>query len=279
MKNLIYQYWDGKVRPSCKAGVKNMKEYAKRIGADHIFEDNPQFLKKHFGWNFGSYSPHYGAFKPIYDESFWEYDNVLFLDTDVFAVEGLIENIFDEISPDKDLGICTEPLQPKLRTKTLGRISQQQDELWANVVEKIWRKPVKRTPEGLVEVYNTGVVLYTNKGLQTCRERFVPFQEYVNLISSRPLNSFYTCDQPYLHAMMFAKDLDFIELNNNWNSYIHYSRTKNKPMRYLVDNRTPKTKFVHIQFAGADNLNEDQLYIVTNYPPNEWRKWGIEVDL
>ena len=70
MKNLIYQYWDGKILAGVKAGSENMKKYANRIGVDYLFEDNPKFVT-----NLGKYSPHYGAFKPIYDETFHIYDN------------------------------------------------------------------------------------------------------------------------------------------------------------------------------------------------------------
>ena len=42
MKNLIYQYYDGPVLPGTKASVSMMKEYANRIGAEHLFEENPQ---------------------------------------------------------------------------------------------------------------------------------------------------------------------------------------------------------------------------------------------
>ena len=90
MKNIIYQYWDGKLTVGCKAGSENMKQYANRIGADYLFEHNPRFVT-----NLGGYSPHYGAFKPIYNKNFHTYDNVLFTDTDVFAIEGLEENIFE----------------------------------------------------------------------------------------------------------------------------------------------------------------------------------------
>ena len=90
MKNLIYQYWDGAVRNSVHAGVNAMKAYASRIGADYIFEDNPKYIHDR---RFGNYSPHYGAFKPVFESPYNEYDNVLFADTDVFPVNGLKENI------------------------------------------------------------------------------------------------------------------------------------------------------------------------------------------
>ena len=93
MKNIIYQYWDGNIFLGVLAGVENMKAYAKRLGADYIFEENPTFVT-----NPAAYSPHQGPFKPIYTDKSHEYDNVLFADTDVFAVDGLEENIFENFN-------------------------------------------------------------------------------------------------------------------------------------------------------------------------------------
>ena len=265
MKNLIYQYWDGPVRESVRAGVNSMKKYADRIGAEYIFEDNPRYIRDR---RFGNYSAHYGAFKPVFESPYNEYDNVLFADTDVFPVDGLTENIFEGFN--SHIGICTEPFQPKQRLITLGRITSQSDNKWANMVEDKWGVKMPRTKERLIKVYNTGVVLYSNKGMEHARKNWVKFDEYVNLVKRSGLDSFYTCDQPYLHAMMFVTNMDVIELDNNWNSYVHGTRDKNQPKRRIVDHRTPETKFVHCQFPGADNMNEEQLLRVVNLPRDQW---------
>lgn len=270
--NLIYQYWDGPVRESCKAGVENMKAYAERIGAEYIFEDNPQFLKKHFGYNFGQYSPHYGAFKPVFDKSFDKYDKILFCDTDVFAVDGLTHNIFDEFTG--EIGICNEPFQPKQRKITLGRITSAQDERWAKLVKRKWFTEVPRTDEGLVEVFNTGMVLYTKEARIKARNTWSDPLEYVNACRQEGLDSFYTCDQPYLHAMMFVNNFDVQRMHNGWNSYIHYTRDINHADRYLCDWRNKSTKFVHVQFAGADNLDAKTHWKIVNLPREQW---GINV--
>lgn len=268
MKNLIYQYWDGPIRESVKAGVRAMTEYAARIGAAYIFEDNPQYVRKQLRKNFGSYSPHYGAFKPVFEKEFQDYDNLLFCDTDVFPVEGLNKNVFEEFVG--EVGICTEPFQPKQRLITKGRITTQQDELWAKTVERAFRFKVPRTEEGLVKVYNSGMVLYSREGKEKAKE-WVSFGKYVNLIKgTNGLDSFYTCDQPYLHAMIFANNMDVQEMNNKWNSYIHGTRDKNHPKRYIVDHRTADSCFVHCQFPGADDMNENQLLKVVNLPREKW---------
>ena len=271
-KNLIYQYWDGNVLIGVKAGVKNMKAYADRIGADYLFEDNPKYVK-----NLGSYSPHYGAFKPVFTPSFYEkYDNILFADTDVFAVDGLTESIFDGF--DADLGICTEPFQPKARRVSPGSITTERDEIWAKVIETTWNVKMPRTEEGLLKVYNSGVVLYSNKGMAKAREKWIiPFKKYVDIINSTSgLVPFYTCDQPYLHAMLKVANMDYIELDNEWNRYVHYLNKEGLTRKPVLDPRTENTKFVHIQVRGADHYTAEKLRTITNRPVNEWGndKWG-----
>ena len=264
MKNIIYQYWDGNILPGVRAGVENMKAYAKHIGAEYIFEENPKFVT-----NLGAYSPHYGAFKPIYTKKFHEYDNVLFADTDVFALEGLEENIFEGFTA--ELGICTEPLQPKQRAaRKTGRTTGAEDERWAKVIKDKWSANMPRGDDGLLKVYNSGVVLYSNAGLKKAKEKFVPFTEYVNLIKSHRFNSFYTCDQPYVHAMMNVCDFAWVELDNEWNRYITYTGDKSMKVKPVCDPRTPNTKFVHIQLRAADHYSAEQHWKIANLPVEEW---------
>lgn len=268
MKTAIYQYWDGPVRESVKAGVKHMKAYADRIGADYLFEDNPKWLITKMKMNFGNYSPHYGAFKPLFESAWDQYDKILFADTDVFPVEGLEENIFDDFTG--EIGICDEPFQPKQRTITTGRITSAQDEKWAKMVKNNYGVEVPRTEEGLVRIFNTGVVLYSAEGRLKAQQKFENFQTYVNNVRRVGLDSFYTCDQPYLHTMMYAKNFDVQEMNNDWNSYVHGTKDKLHEGRRIVDWRTPTSKFVHCQFPGADNMNEEQLLRVVNLPRDQW---------
>lgn len=264
MKNLIYQYWDGNLTPGCIAGTVNMKKYADQIGATYLFEHNPKFVT-----NLGRYSPHYGAFKPIYTESFHEYDNVLFLDTDVFAVDGLEESIFDNFTA--DIGICTEPFQPLQRLNIGGLLTSDSDEQWAAAIKSQWNVDMPRTPEGLLQVYNSGVVMYSNKGLVKAKEKFIPFIEYVNLINSKKLKTFYTADQNYIHAMLQVASMDYIELDNGWNSFIHpYHVDVSKVNTAINDSRTKETKFVHIQLKSADHWDADTHFRITNLPQDKW---------
>jgi len=264
MKNLIYQTWDGNVLVGVKAGVEAMKAYAKRIGADYVFDDNPKFVT-----NLGMYSPHYGKFKPIYTDKLSQYDNVLVVDTDVFPRDGLTENVFDGFVG--DVGMCTEPFQPQQRKKFDSEICTANDEKWASIVEGKWKVKMPRTEEGLLKVYNSGFVLYSNAGMAKAKKLFTPFKQYVDMINQHRMPAFYTCDQPYVHAMVHVCGMNFVELNNGWNCYLHhYWKDATKKEKLLNDSRTPDFKMVHIQLRTADHWDAQKLWTITNRPVEEW---------
>ena len=263
MKNLIYQYWSGSPPPAVEVGKKNMKAYAERIGAEYLYKNNPSFAK-----NKCSESQYYNAFEPIYNEEFHKYDNVLFADLDVFAVDGLTENIFEQDV--KDIGICDEPHKElsHLTTKSLS-INKTNDEKWCDLVEKTYGKTLPRNEAGNLKIFNTGVVLYSNVGLKKAQQIFKPFQEYINLIKTNRLNRFYSLDQNYLTAMLV--NLDYTVMHSGWNSYVHYDGESNTVPRAVIDTRTDETKLVHVQLRGADNLDEAWHHNIVNKPTADWR--------
>ena len=268
MKNLIYQYYDGKDLSGTRASVKSMKDYAKKIGAEHLFEQDPKWLIKQ-NRNLGKFTPHYGQFKVVYDEYFEQYDNILFLDTDIFAVDGLVENIFD--TPVKHIGLCEEKLQPDMRKKyTVGRINSVSDERFGTLIKNIYGKELPRRKDGLMKVYNSGVVLYTKEGREYCRKNFVKFETFYQLVVSAGIDSFYASDQGYLHAMLEVANLEWTALDSGWNSYVHYLPETSGPRRPVIDTRTENTKFVHIQLRGADDYNSDKLWKIINLKETEW---------
>lgn len=271
MRNLIYQYWDGKITDACIASVNNLRNYANKIGAEHIFEENPNFIRKQ-GLNLGKYTPHYGAFKPAFDKTFYElYDNIMFADSDIFALDHIQDNIFEEFQNlNADISMCTEPLQPVLRTLVKSNIAtSEMDEKWNTTIKQKYNVELPRTNTRLLKVYNSGVVLYSNKGLEDVRTKFKSFNEYMSMVKKAGLSTFYEGDQNYLHAMIFICNVKFKELDNEWNRYITWAGYK-KPKTTICDSRTPDTKMVHIQMRGADSFNAKQLWTIANKPINEW---------
>ena len=269
MKTLIYQYWDGDMTPGNAAGSRLMKEYANRIGSNYIFEHNPRWQK-----NLGPYSPHYGAFKPIFDEEMQGYDYVLFADTDVIPVDKLSENIFeyfdDQEGDSYDIGICEEHLASRTRLKTKFHINNTNDERWYKVIESKYRCKLRRDAHGLPMVINSGVVVYSSFGMQKFRERHLHFREYQQLMVKHRFPIFYQCDQPYLQFMVEYCDLDCKIMDYRWNSSVHYKPDTKGDNRPVNDFRFDRANFVHIQLRGADHFDFDKTKRVANQPVNEW---------
>tara|TARA_R100000234_G_scaffold111921_1_gene85230 strand:+ start:1760 stop:2572 length:813 start_codon:yes stop_codon:yes gene_type:complete len=269
MKNLIYQYWDGDTsRPGVIAGVKAMKKYAEKIGAEYLFEDNPRYYT-----HLGPYSPHYGQFKLIHEEKFSDYDHIMFADTDVFPVEKLEKSIFDDLTA--DIGICAEGWMTKNKGKTPAEsynpICRDADEVWAAKLEQRFGVKFPRCEEtNHLMMYNSGMVVYNNKGLKEAKQKFMQYEDYIRTIS--PCASFYTCDQPYLHAQLIIKDINWQQMDPAWNCFVHYIGHPAIKPRPINDTRVNgEGNFIHIQLRGADDFDEEKLWRITNLPQSEWR--------
>lgn len=263
MKTLVYQYWIGKLEPCARAGKRAMEEYAKRIGSDYRFDDNPTFVSK-----LTDCASHMSALRPVFDQQFHKYDKVMYIDCDIFPVDGINENIFECDSG--EMGVCEEVHQPKLR-KASGR---SKDEQWAKRVENLYGKTMPRNDDGLLKVINSGLVIYSKQGMEKAIETFVPMQEFINAFRphfSRPL---YFRDQAYVHAMLEVGNMDWRLLDTSWNSQIHWApktKSNTRGMRPVIDCRTSDTKFVHVQLSGSGNWDYKKLWQVVNLPQNKWK--------
>ena len=266
MKTLIYQYRDGDETSESKYSVECFKEYAERINSEHLYEHNPRFVT-----NLGSFSSHYGCFKPIFEPSIAEhYDYVLYVDTDVFPTEKLNKNIFDQFKGnDIDIGICEEWNAPEVRTKhTIAGINNENDERWVKLMESLYNIKLPRTENNLPKVYNSGVVVYSKQGMLKAKYKFIKFNLYTSMIESAQLPPFYTCDQPYLHAMLEVAKMNWLTMDYSWNSSVHYQPGTKAPSP-VVDLRDC-AKFVHVQLAGANNFDKVKMNRVVNKPVNQW---------
>ena len=263
MKSIVYQCWVGPMRSGVEASKANMEEYCARIGADYRFDHNPHIASK-----LCDVPIYYEPFNMLVDPAFEEYDKVAAVDMDVFAVDGLTESLFDV--PCGEIGICTEPYQPDYRASLHGHICKDKDELWAKIIKQKWGADMPRTEKGLLKVYNTGVVVFSKDGLRKAKEKFVPFQQYIDLMRTPRLSKFYTLAQDYVHAMLEVAHMAYVEMDNGWNSYVHYIGDPAEVPRPVNDCRTKDTRFVHIQLRGADDYDAEKLWRVTNKPQAEW---------
>lgn len=261
MKNIIYQYWQGDLKPGVVYSCKLMEEYAKRIGAEYRFDHNKIIAGK-----VCNVPIYYEPANPLIDDSFDEYDHVMLVDVDVFPVEGLTENIFEQLDGE-DVGICTEPLQPMLRQHyNVAGITNTNDVSWAKLLKQKWNIDYSYDNEKRPMVYNTGVVVITKEGLQKMKKNWPSFQEYIDAVKGFP--RFYAFFQDYFSAFIHHGDIKFKKLHNGWNSYMH--KVGSAPNARANDTRTKETKLVHIMFRTADDWPAEALWRVTNKPMDEW---------
>ena len=186
MRNIIYQYWKGPMKPGVKASTKLMKEYADRIGAEYRFDLNKDIASKTV-----DVPIYYEPANPLVDPWFDDYDNIMLADIDVFPVEGLTENIFDELDGE-DAGICTEPMQPHFRQiYDVAGINNQADNRWCRLLKQTWDIDYSYDEQKRPMVYNTGVVIISKKGLAKMKKEWPSFQKYVNAVRSVGFPRFY----------------------------------------------------------------------------------------
>ena len=264
MKNIIYQYWKGPLKPGVVTSTKLMKEYADRIGAEYRFDHNIEIASKTV-----NVPIYYEPANPLVDSSFDEYDNVALIDIDVFPVDGLTEDLF-EAHKGKDAGICSEPMQPHFRQiYNVAGINNQADKRWCSLLKQVWNIDYSYDDEGRPMVYNTGVMIFSKKGLKKAKETWPSFQEYVNKIRSNNFPNFYALYQDYASAFLHIDGYEFERMDNDWNRYVH--KLGSSPNATINDTRTENTKFVHIMFRTADDWDEETLYRVTNLSVEEWK--------
>jgi len=258
MRNLIYQFWNGRLPYYANASRQVIEEYAKNIGAEYRCDINEPFFK-------GPNSNYLNCLRPVYDREFDAYDKVLFLDMDIFTVKDVTDNIFDV--PVDGIGMVQEILQPSLREKSPSAINTRNDKEWANLLEKKWDIVVPRDTKNRPLVYNSGVVLYTREARVAARKNWLTYEAYHK--STNRFNKFYQLDQNYLGAVAFSGITPFTELDLKWNAQVHYTGD-NRP-RSVIDNRKKGTVFVHIQTRPRDILDDTMIYDIVNRPVQDWR--------
>jgi len=265
MKNIIYQYWKGDLKPGVVYSTELIKKYAEKIGAEYRFDHNKTIAGK-----VCSIPIYYEPANPLVDPYFDDYDNVALIDIDVFPVENLNENLFDQLDGE-DAGICTEPDQPFFRsTMNVSDITYENDMRWARFLKDKWNVKYSYDEKDRPMVYNTGVVVISKEGLKKMKTQWPSFQEYVNSIQSLRLARFYYLFQDYFSAFIHMDGFKFKKLHNGWNSYMH--KLRSHPNATINDTRTEDTKLVHIMFRTADDWPRETLWAITNSPMEEWRK-------
>lgn len=209
MDNLIYQYY---VSPQKKPdwvdiGVNSAKEYANTIGVEH------QFYEKKW---VNSSIPVFESLRVIFDESFDEYDNILFLDVDMII--NTSENIFD--IPVADVGMVHEH-GVKNRPPVPG--ARFDDSFWLNYFHHPFRGIVSYAQRHLDPqfswkkhkkeflLYNGGLQLWSRDGRLKARKLFPKtLHDGFRMETDKG-------ETPYLNMMFIHHKFDVTELHNDWN--------------------------------------------------------------
>ena len=255
MRNLIYQYWHGQMPYYAKASSVLISEYAETVGAEYRCDVNQPFFK-------GANANYMNCLRPIFDPAFEDYDNVLFLDMDIFPVQGVQENIFEQGF--EGVAMAREPLQPMLRENSPSRINSVNDKKWATAAKSKFNVDVPLDDKGRPLVYNSGAVYYTREA----REQARTWPSYEQYVAAMPaMDRFYQLDQNYLGVMVHKTK--FTEMDVKWNAQVHY--TGDKTPRDVIDNRNKDTVFVHVQTRPRDILNDSMIYDIVNMPVQAWR--------
>lgn len=266
-KYLIYQYWiDGNSHSSgptmekcAKYGVEEMQKYAKAIGAEYKFDRNPTFFNK-----ICSQPAAFNSFMPVFNEEYHDYDAVLTLDTDIFPVDGIKENIFEQDLA--EMNICEEVHMPKLK-KSIGTYHIQ--ESWSKEVERFYGISMPKNKDGLYKIYNGGLAIYTQEGMIKGKERLKPIQPFIDHFRRKFSRKLFYRDQAYVHAMFCSNLLTTKELDVAWNTQIHW-KPNTKGKRPVIDIRNKDTKFVHLQLSGSSDWDKQKIWEAVNSPVDEW---------
>ena len=98
--------------------------------------------------------------------------------------------------------------------------------------------------------------------------KFIKFNLYTGMIDNAQLPAFYTCDQPYLHAMLEVAKMNWLTMDYKWNSSVHYQPGAKEP-RPIIDLRD-NSNFVHVQLAGANKFDKAKIKRVVNDSVKDW---------
>lgn len=256
MKACVYSYWlSTPVLPGARAGAAAMAAYAKTVGADFRFDCHSPYMTRH-----GVDARWFDKLRPAYDPTFAAYDKVLVVDSDVFPVDGITANIFDE--PCDGFGMVEEPDQPAFRERFPSSLfSRTGDERWALFVRRAWGAMIPFDDHGRPRTWNAGVILLTRDALGAIPSLAVQPQGYVDAAKREGLPHGYTTEQAYLNLLAFSGWVRFTPLALEWNRQLHHLGDGT-----TYDRRTADTKFVHVQFRGADHHDAAWHHALVNRP-------------
>jgi hypothetical protein len=240
-KNLIYQYYITRDEQdllleygpdyhhqlnAAKIGRFKMKQYADLIGADYLFSSEEwKFAEKgSMKWGLDIF---FERLRIIYDESFDEYDHVLFADCDVVPITR--DNIFDECIGDV-CGVFEREFAPY----TSGW--EVNEEVYKTIQKKFAQHGVNIPyKDGHIPIFNCGMYVMSREGRLKCRKLLDDYKEWYD--ESLKNVQWVLCDEFWLSCMLMKyPEISFQNLDRRWNgrsyTFAHEEILLNKFIHY-----------------------------------------------
>lgn len=243
-RHCVFQYWVSRpVLPGAEAGAAAMRDYAMRIGADYVFARHETFTDR-----LGVDPRWWDKLRPVFDPQFARYDKIAVADVDLWPVDGLAANLFDE--PVADFGMVEEIDQPELREK-YGRIfTTENDRKWAALCKRVWHSVIPVDAHNRPRVWNAGLVLFSPEGRAKLATHKITPKFYRDTVKREGLPGCFQTEQCYLNMMGFRPDFRFTLLPIHWNRMVHLIQ-RGSPEVY--DKRDAETRMSHIMLPAADH--------------------------
>jgi hypothetical protein len=254
--------WDGS-RSSLYKEVADIsrtsfEDYAKKIGAEHVYSDERVATKGHGC----STSLLHECARVWLDPMFDQYDNLLFVDTDI--VVNTEENIFDQMESGADVyGV----LESDFVTSNGGGYNSwdYKEDNYRDFVRKFDLHDCPIVPvmppnrPSKLTIMNTGVVLWSKEARLRARELFMNWEDwcYTGDFHMSIMN-----DQPYISAQLMKHEFDVETIDTTWNDSPHYATEQE-----FFDN----AKFCHYT-GGEWKVDMVQHWKDRNFKTTPWQR-------
>lgn len=214
--NCIYQYWidvTGKENKTLNISNSSVNSYAKKYNCEYI-SDTKYFHKVEHSKNYYKYL--FNWIRVIYDDYFDQFDNVLYLDSDMIITK-YAENIFNEVQKDDVFLCCKEYPQ------------------FTPIIDKnVFFPYTVLEEEGILDKYesdgvwpNTGMMIFTRKFRQLAKKYFNDIDTYHHPdVYKEKSTRFINYDEFYMLCMLLKYDIKTRYLDRQWNSLVEFEYTK-----------------------------------------------------
>ena len=259
MENLIFQYTitsddldkqrknvKGKSRSSLYKEISEISStsfqiYADLLGCDYLFSAEQVVTEGHS--SFLSYF--FEVLRVVYDESFDEYDKVLFLDTDIVC--NTTESIFDVAEADV-VGVYESDIVTENGGGYAGwDRDAEKFRILSNKFSRFGAPVLPALPPHLPSkctMMNTGVMVWTRDARLKARECFDDWVPWMEDDIENP--AWLANDQPFLNAQFSKHDFHIQGIDQTWNDTpTHYREPEVTGM---------KSNFLH--YTGGQNKLE-----------------------